>query len=48
MDSLAPWDLLPAGPKLLRTPEEKARILAHLICMLAEARAMKGADHADA
>jgi len=31
-----------------RSQEEKARILAHLQCMLAQARAMKGADHADA
>jgi len=31
-----------------RSQAEKARILAHLQCMLAEARAMKGADHADA
>lgn len=43
-----PWELLPAGPQLLRTPEEKARILVRLQCMLAEARAMKGAEHADA
>ncbi len=47
-NSSAQWDLLPIGPQLLRTPEEKARILAHLLCMLAEARAMQGADHADA
>lgn len=31
-----------------RSQAEKARILAHLQCMLAEARAMKGEDHADA
>jgi len=44
---VAPWDLLPPSPDW-RNPEEKARILAHLQCMLAEARAMKGAEHADA
>jgi len=28
-----------------RTPEEKARILAHLQCMLAQLRASNGGDH---
>ena len=46
-ERVTPWDLLPASPAV-RSPEEKAHILARLQCMLAEARAMKGADHADA
>ncbi|MEG0041600.1 MAG: hypothetical protein RR763_07945 [Massilia sp.] len=29
----------------LRSPEEKARILARLQCMLAQLRASNGADH---
>lgn len=45
---VAPWDVLPAGPVLTRGPEEKARILAHLQTLLAQARAMNGAEHADA
>lgn len=44
---IAPWDVLPAGPGA-RSPEEKARILAHLQCMLAEARATNGVNHGDA
>jgi hypothetical protein len=41
------WDLCDDQP-VERTQEEKARILAHLQCMLAEACAAKGAKHADA
>jgi len=43
----AVWELC-ADTAAPRSQAEKARILADLQCMLAEARAMKGADHADA
>jgi len=38
-------DAYVATEELRRTPEEKARILARLQCMLAQLRASNGDDH---
>jgi len=38
------WDACDDQP-VERTPEEKARILARLQCMLAQLRASNGGDH---
>jgi hypothetical protein len=40
----AQWDTCEDQP-VERTPEEKARILARLQCMLAQLRASNGGDH---
>jgi hypothetical protein len=40
----AQWDACDDQP-VERTPEEKARILARLQCMLAQLRASNGDDH---
>jgi hypothetical protein len=42
--ALAQWDVCDDQP-VERTPEEKARILARLQCMLAQLRASNGGDH---